>query len=321
MLGNGVTTIGFQAFQHSSLTSVTIPDSVTIIGNDAFLRNDLEYVMFGNSVRTIGRDAFGYNNLTSVNIPDSVIFIGLRAFSNNNLTDVTIGNGVRTIEEFTFAYNNLTSVAFGNSVIGIGLGAFDYNPDLADFRFTSAEPPGVSGGFWDIAPDAWATVPPSWGEHGVNEWQSWHGLNIIFSAPMWTVTFDPANGTHIGGGSLSQTIPQYDEAFAPVVSRSGWIFDGWDVPFDYITENITVTAQWLRLGAVATGGKGNPTSADLVWLARHLARHTGFEVLPEKRVANLRGEDRDARADDITALLRWLVGYDLDYLISQMPPM
>jgi autotransporter-associated beta strand protein len=142
----------------------------------------------------------------------------------------------------------------------------------------------------------------------------WVGYKSI--SDEWTVTFNLADGTHIGGGLLSQTVSQNGAALAPVVSRSGWVFDGWDRTFNNVTGNITVTAQWLRLGAVATGGKGNPTSADLVWLARHLARHAGFEVLPEKRVANLRGEDRDAQADDITALLRWLVGYDLDYLIQ-----
>jgi hypothetical protein len=98
--------------------------------------------------------------------------------------------------------------------------------------------------------------------------------------------------------------------------RSGWLFDEWNESYDIATGRTSVTAQWLRLGAVSTGGEGNVTSADIVWLARHIAGHAGFEVLPNKRVANLRGEDRDAQADDITALLRWLVGYDLEYLIQ-----
>jgi RHS repeat-associated protein len=135
-----------------------------------------------------------------------------------------------------------------------------------------------------------------------------------------TVTFDFAGGERTGGGERIQIIPRGSAAIAPEVTRNGgWIFNGWNTAFDSVTANITVVAQWLRVGAVSTNGTGNVTSADIIWLARSVVGHTGFE-LSNRRVANLRGDDRDATLDDVTMLLRWLVGYDLMHLISSLPP-
>ena len=83
-----------------SLTSVTIPDSVTSIGNNAFYFCGLTSMTIPDSVTSIGNNAFeGCSRLTSVTIPDSVTSIGNNAFADcRNLTSVTItsngGNAV-----------------------------------------------------------------------------------------------------------------------------------------------------------------------------------------------------------------------------------
>ena len=72
----------------SSLTSVTIPNSVTKIDNHTF-----EYC----------------STLTSINIPNSVTTIGIGAFSGcTNLQKVNIGNSVKTIGRY--AFDNCTSI-------------------------------------------------------------------------------------------------------------------------------------------------------------------------------------------------------------------
>ena len=95
-----VTSIGQEAFRQCWITSVTIGNSVTSIGDLAFsLCTDLTSVTIGNSVTSIGNSAFsGCSGLTSVTIPNSVTSIGEHAFSDcTSLTSVTIPNSVTSI--------------------------------------------------------------------------------------------------------------------------------------------------------------------------------------------------------------------------------
>ena len=78
-----VTRIGSCAFiECSSLTSVTIPNSVIGIRDNAFYGcSDMTSVTIPNSVTWIGGGAFaGCSDLTSVTIPNSVTWIGSSAF-------------------------------------------------------------------------------------------------------------------------------------------------------------------------------------------------------------------------------------------------
>ena len=80
---DSVTSIGESAFHNcGSLTSISIPDSVTSIGNSAFRGcSDLTSINIPDSVTSIGNSAFrGCSDLTSINIPDSVTSIGDDAF-------------------------------------------------------------------------------------------------------------------------------------------------------------------------------------------------------------------------------------------------
>jgi uncharacterized repeat protein (TIGR02543 family) len=129
--GYPVTTIGAGAFNNTQghlLTSVTIPNGVTSIGNQAFYAcGGLTSVTIGNSVTSIGNSAFhDCDGLTSVTIPNSVTSIGNQAFySCGRLTSVTIGNSVTSIGANAFYFcSSLTSVTIPNSVTSIGEYAF-----------------------------------------------------------------------------------------------------------------------------------------------------------------------------------------------------
>ncbi|MGN0855193.1 MAG: leucine-rich repeat domain-containing protein, partial [Kiritimatiellia bacterium] len=90
----------------TSLTSVTIPDSVTSIGNYAFYYcTSLTSVTIPDSVTSIGASAFyGCISLTGVTIPNSVESIGDSAFSGcTSLTSVTIPDSVESIGNYAFA--------------------------------------------------------------------------------------------------------------------------------------------------------------------------------------------------------------------------
>jgi hypothetical protein len=127
---NSVTTIGWRAFQWcTSLTSITIPDSVMNIGDYAFQGcTSLVSVIIGNSVTWIGSSAFqGCTSLVSVIIGNSVTWIGNSAFNGcSSLTSVIIPNSVAIIGNMAFRNcTSLTSITIPNSVTSIGVSAFN----------------------------------------------------------------------------------------------------------------------------------------------------------------------------------------------------
>ena len=75
---------GYSPFYETSITTLTIGNTVTSIGDHAFDGcSGLTFVTMGNSVTSIGYEAFNNcSKLTSVTIPSSVISIGGRAFCN-----------------------------------------------------------------------------------------------------------------------------------------------------------------------------------------------------------------------------------------------
>ena len=141
VIPNDVTKIGdWGAFCGcNGLTSITIPDSVTSIGECAFSGcSGLTGVAIGNSVTSIGGSAFSFcSELTSVTISDSVTSIGDDAFLYcSRLTSVTIPDSVTSIGDGAFLYcNGLTNVTIGNGVTSIGYYAFSSCSGLKTIKF------------------------------------------------------------------------------------------------------------------------------------------------------------------------------------------
>ena len=141
--GYPVTEIRSNAFLESSLIRITIPDSVTSIGDYAFSKcESLTSIVISDNLTSIGNYVF-YNctKLNSIAIPDSVTSIGSYAFSNcTGLTSVTIGNGVTSIGSGAFdSCSKLTSVTIGNGVTSIGKWTFCFCTALTDIYYTGTE--------------------------------------------------------------------------------------------------------------------------------------------------------------------------------------
>ena len=163
--GNSYTviSIGEEAFDNChSLTSVTIPDSVTSIGYCAFCYCiGLTSVTIPGSVTSIGYGAFSEcRNLTSVTIPGSVTSIGDYAFSAcYDLISVTIPGSVTSIGDYAFSEcSSLTSVTIPGSVTSIGDRAFGNCTELTSVTFAG-------------------TVPENWGD---SPFHNCHAMQTVY---------------------------------------------------------------------------------------------------------------------------------------------
>lgn len=109
-------------------TEVTIPEGVTMIGDEAFLGcTQLTYLLIPEGVKRIGDSAFsGCTGLTSLWIPEGVKRIGGFAFWKcENLTKIRLPQTLTTIGPRAFLdCRSLTSMIIPDSVTEIGDGAF-----------------------------------------------------------------------------------------------------------------------------------------------------------------------------------------------------
>ena len=103
-----------------NLTSVTIPDSVTSIGEYAFSGVTSE-IVWGDApqITSMGYHAFSGYQGTTFTIPDSVTSIGLRAFEYcNSLTSITIPDRVTSIDQYAFdGCNGIIEIENGVSYV------------------------------------------------------------------------------------------------------------------------------------------------------------------------------------------------------------
>lgn len=172
--GTPVTTIGNAAFRDSSVTSVTIPDSVTEIGSNAFAGcTNLTSVTYGGDWSNLtiqsGNPAvedaaneqlfdfeFTPDNTAvivkhyrgaaaDVTIPSRykgkpVTVIDPVAFYNNSaVTSVTIPDSVTAIPDYAFGYcSQLTNISIPNSVTFIGFSAFNSCTSLKSITLPSS---------------------------------------------------------------------------------------------------------------------------------------------------------------------------------------
>lgn len=142
-------------YNHGNLTSVVIPDSITLIGHTAFAGCiSLTNIEIPSSVTRIGYRAFyGCNGLTDITIPDSATSIGQEAFySCSSLKSVVFGNQLETIEDGAFGYCDLRSITIPDTVTSIGKNAFDWNTHLINITIgtnvTSIGDSAFSGCFY-----------------------------------------------------------------------------------------------------------------------------------------------------------------------------
>jgi hypothetical protein len=165
--GFPVTAIAPSAFFYGALTSVSIPSTVTNIGDQAFVGDygltSINVDPANTFYSSLGGVLFNYSQTrlvaypisatnTSYVIPSTVTSIGDNAFTGSTLTNVTIPSSVTIIEGGAFTgCVELASVAIPNNVISIGSGAFINDSSLTNASIPASVTNIGDGAFYNCA--------------------------------------------------------------------------------------------------------------------------------------------------------------------------
>ena len=170
----GVTALYARAFLYCyNLKEVSLPQSLTLIEEEAFNNCGIESIVIPNGVTRINEATFGgCGSLRSVTLPAGLTTIDYFAFDGcRSLTSIVLPEGLQEISMGAFEDSGLVSVTIPSSLRYIDANAFHHCPNLTEVIFTgpapiydvmySSEPdiaPGESFTAWYPAND------PSWTE-------------------------------------------------------------------------------------------------------------------------------------------------------------
>jgi len=187
VIAQGVTRIGTQAFQNTSkLYSISIPASVTTIGEGAFIQSGLTSITFDLSSQLTSIEAYAFSNasvLTSIYIPEGVTSIESGAFKDTtSLTEITLPSNITIIADEAFANATaLASITIPAGVTLIDEYAFYGASSLMDVNFLGDAPINVdANAFTDTASGAKANISATATGFGIDP--TWNGLVIVRAA-------------------------------------------------------------------------------------------------------------------------------------------
>ena len=136
-----VTEICTNAYENSTLTNITIPATVQIIGVRAFYNSALQNIIFedNSQLKIIENGAFEGTNLTQIALPATLKTIGNSAFRNSTLQIVTFANNsqLKSIGLQAFYGTALTQITFPDSLETIDNSAFSFIETLTSATFSA----------------------------------------------------------------------------------------------------------------------------------------------------------------------------------------
>jgi len=168
-LGEGVTSVGHQAFSSQNLSSIELPSTLQYIGSRAFSGNFITKVVIPASVTDISSDSsIGCLNQDCGsfygNMIEELIFeegskltnIGYYAFSRNKISgELILPSKVQAIGDHAFESNQITHLELPESIVSIGLIPFAQNPTLSSIFINRTEEDfltnvtGATGSWYD----------------------------------------------------------------------------------------------------------------------------------------------------------------------------
>ncbi|MHB1484986.1 MAG: leucine-rich repeat protein [Saccharofermentanales bacterium] len=270
LIPDSVISIGNAAFASCiSLKNINIPNGILSIGDGTFYSCImLDNIIIPSNVTSIGEFSFRFcKSLRSINLPDEMTSIGKYSFADCSLLGkIIIPRSVTFIDQFAFQLCPIISIygysssyaqtyAINNSINFKCLIDVTFNTaggsDISDMSFvydsllvipTNPVKPGYifCGWYkeqnyltkWDFNND---TITEN-----ITLYAKWATFTYI-------VTFKDWDGTILKNDNVE---PEDGASAPPNPFRSGYTFNGWDIAFDNINDNLIVTAQYTKYSCV-----------------------------------------------------------------------
>lgn len=115
-LPDTVSSIGESAFELSNIKEFVVPTSVTVIPKNMFYKSKLEKIQIPSGVEKISERAFAKTNISEIDIPETVTSIGAYAAQDTKISQAVFPSSFKYVPEGFFCNcKNVTSIDFLSS--------------------------------------------------------------------------------------------------------------------------------------------------------------------------------------------------------------
>lgn len=123
-----VTALDKTFYEHTNLTSVSIPETVLTIDNYAFYKTSITEITLPLHLQTLGIACFRYSKIKSINIPEGVSSLGYGCFYHcDSLENVNLPSSMENLGEGNiFSYSSIKSIVLPENLKVIGNSAFNH---------------------------------------------------------------------------------------------------------------------------------------------------------------------------------------------------
>lgn len=122
-------------FGRDKVTSVTIPESVTDIGTQAFYGCKAKKINIPKGIKILKEKVFCNSGIESISIPSSVVTIESEALAYTPIKNIKIPSSVTTIKDEAFEATELVEFSLPGTVKNVGKGILKFCEKLKKIQF------------------------------------------------------------------------------------------------------------------------------------------------------------------------------------------